>query len=232
MDLWVLWPPLGHGLEGFFCLMNRVSFLVDGFNVYHSAKEAQRDLSGASTLWLNLHSLLSSYISVFGKEATLTEIYYFSALARHIDSVRPGTSKKHENYIDCLRSTGVKVRLGRFKYKTVWCRNCKTNNVHYEEKETDVALSLKIMELFHLDLCDTVVLVTGDTDLAPAVRMPAEVFPSKTICFGFPYKRKNKELNSITSKSFLIRKERYAAHQFDDPYTGVAGRSIDKPVNW
>jgi len=212
--------------------MNRVSFLVDGFNVYHSGKEAQRDLSGASTLWLDLHSLLSSYISVFGKEATLTEIYYFSALARHIDSVRPGTSKKHENYIDCLRSTGVKVRLGRFKYKTVWCRNCKSNNVHYEEKETDVALSLKIMELFHLDLCDTVVLVTGDTDLAPAVRMAADVFPSKTICFGFPYKRKNKELNSITSKSFLIRKERYEAHQFDDPYTGVAGRSIDKPVNW
>jgi uncharacterized LabA/DUF88 family protein len=156
--------------------MNRVTFLVDGFNVYHSAKEAQVDLGGASTLWLDLQSLLSSYISIFGRDSLLAEIYYFSALAKHIDSKRPGTTKKHENYIDCLRSTGVKIRLGRFKYKTVWCSTCRTNNIHHEEKETDVALSLKIMELFHRDECDTVVLVTGDTDLAPAVRMAADVF--------------------------------------------------------
>lgn len=232
MDPRVLWPPSGYDPEGFFCLMNRVTFLVDGFNVYHSAKEARADLPGGSTLWLDLHSLLSSYISIFGRDAVLTDIYYFSALAKHIDSKRPGTTRKHQNYIDCLKSTGVKIRLGRFKYKTVWCRNCKTNNVHYEEKETDVALSLKIMELFHLDECDTVVLVTGDTDLAPAVRMAASVYPAKTICFAFPYKRKNKELNSITNKSFLIRKERYATHQFSDPYVGVSGRSINKPPRW
>lgn len=142
--------------------MNRVSFLVDGFNVYHSAKVARKDLgAGASTLWLDLRSLFNSYVSIFGKEAALAEIYYFSALAKHIDSKRPGTTKKHEDYIDCLRSTGVKIRLGRFKYKIVWCPGCRTNNVHYEEKETDVALSLKIMEIFHRDECDTVVLVTG-----------------------------------------------------------------------
>ena len=70
--------------------MNRVTFLVDGFNVYHSAKDAQADLGGASTLWLDLSSLLRSYISIFGKDAVLTEIYYFSALAKHIDAVRPG----------------------------------------------------------------------------------------------------------------------------------------------
>lgn len=232
MDPRVLWPPSGHGLEGFFCRMNRASFLVDGFNVYHSARDARADLKGAPTLWLDLESLLSSYISIFGKEAKLEEIHYFSALARHIDAKRPGTTKKHQDYIDCLRSTGVKIHLGRFKSKWVWCDTCKKNNRHYEEKETDVAISLKLMELFHLDTCDTAILVTGDTDLAPAVRMAVNIFPSKTICFAFPYKRKNKELNSITTSSFLIRKERYAAHQFPDPYSGVSGRSINKPPTW
>lgn len=212
--------------------MNRVSFLVDGFNVYHSAKEACADLGRVSTLWLDLRSLLGSYISIFGRDASLTDIYYFSALAKHIDSKRPGTTKRHQDYIACLRSTGVKVQLGRFKSKEVWCGNCKANNGHYEEKETDVALSLKMMELFHLDSCDTAVLVTGDTDLAPAVRMASDVFPDKAICFGFPYKRKNKELNLITNSSFLIRKERYAAHQFADPYEGITGRSIRKPEHW
>ena len=211
---------------------NRIVFLVDGFNVYHSAKQAAADLGGATTLWLDLRALLSSYMSIFGRNAVLTDIYYFSALAKHIDSKRPGTTKKHQDYIDCLKSTGVKVRLGRFKYKTIWCGGCKKNNVHYEEKETDVALSLKIIELFHLDACDTLVLVTGDTDLAPAVRTAADIFPEKSVCFAFPYKRKNKELNAITDKSSLIRKERYAANQFDDPYTGVAGRTISKPTTW
>ena len=232
MDPRVHWPPSGYGLEGFFCAMNRVSFLVDGFNVYHSDKDARADLSGASTLWLDLHSLLTSYISVFGREAVLSEIHYFSALAKHIDSKRPGTTKKHQDYIDCLRSTGIKIHLGRFKYKTVWCKSCETYNPHYEEKETDVAISLQLMELFHLDACDTAVLVTGDTDLAPAVRTAANIFSDKTICFAFPYKRKNKELNSITNKSFRIRKERYTAHQFPDPYTGVSGRTISRPTNW
>jgi uncharacterized LabA/DUF88 family protein len=224
--------PFKSRLGGFFLPENRVVFLVDGFNVYHSAKVAAADLGGASTLWLDLRSLLSSYISLFGRDAVLSDIYYFSALARHIDSKRPGTTKKHQDYMDCLTSTGVKIRLGRFKYKTIWCGGCKRMNVHFEEKETDVALSLTIMKLFHFDSCDTVVLVTGDTDLAPAVRMAAEVFPEKNICFAFPYKRKNKELNAITHKSFLIRKERYAAHQFSDPFKGVAGRTINKPATW
>ena len=88
------------------------------------------------------------------------------------------------------------------------------------------------MELLHLNACDTVTLVTGDTDLAPAVRTAADIFPAKNICFAFPYKRKNKELSAITTKSFRIRKEQYAPHQFADPYTGVAGRFINKPADW
>jgi hypothetical protein len=67
------------------------------------------------------------------------------------------------------------------------------------------------LELFHTDACDTVVLVTGDTDLTPAVRTAAQVFPSKTVHFAFPYKRKNKELAQLTGNSFVIRKERIVA---------------------
>ena len=39
---------------------NRTVFLVDGFNVYHSLRDAEADLGGVSTRWLNLRSLLSS----------------------------------------------------------------------------------------------------------------------------------------------------------------------------
>ncbi|MBI2970455.1 MAG: NYN domain-containing protein [Gammaproteobacteria bacterium] len=213
--------------------MNRVAFLVDGFNVYHSARKAREDLGGKSTLWLDLRSLLTSYLSSsFGRDAVLSEIHYFSALATHMDGKRPGTTNRHRLYLDCLRSTGVQIHLGRFKYKTVWCASCKQENPHYEEKETDVALSAKLLELFHTDKCDTVVLMTGDTDLAPAVRTAAQIFPEKTVCFAFPYKRKNKELMQLATSSFLVRKERYAAHQFPDPVVLPNGRQIRKPPDW
>ena len=212
---------------------NRVTFLVDGFNVYHSAREARRDLKGTSTLWLDFRSLLQSLLSsAIGRDAILTAIHYFSALATHMDPKRPGTTARHKAYLDCLRATGVQVHLGRFKSKTVWCRSCKTNNTHYEEKETDVALSAKLLELFHTDACDSVVLVTGDTDLAPAVRTAAQVFPTKTVLFAFPYKRKNKELAQLAGSSFVVRKERYAAHQLPDPFVLPSGRAIPKPQNW
>ena len=212
--------------------MNRTSFLVDGFNVYHSAKAASSDLRGKSTKWLNLRSLLSSFLPAIGAGATLEKIYYFSALASHMDLYRPGVTARHRLYLECLQATDVIPVLGRFKFKTVHCHTCKVDNPHYEEKETDVAMSVKLIEIFFKDEADTIVIVTGDTDLAPAVKTAASLFPSKQICFAFPYKRKNKELAQLVSKHFQIRKERYSTHQFSDPVVLPSGKRISKPKGW
>jgi hypothetical protein len=101
-----------------------------------------------------------------------------------------------------------------------------------EEKETDVAISMKLVEVFYQDEADTAVLVTGDTDLAPAVRTASRLFPVKQICFAFPYKRRNTELAKLVSKHFYIRKERYAAHQLPDPMRLPSGRLVSKPRQW
>lgn len=212
--------------------MNRTSFLVDGFNVYHSAKDASADLGGGSTKWLNLRSLLNSYLPAIGAGSTLEKIYYFSALATHVDAHRPGVTARHRLYLECLQATGVIPVLGRFKFKTVHCRTCNQDNPHFEEKETDVAISVKLMEILLKDEADTVVLVTGDTDLAPAVKTAAGLFPSKQICFAFPYRRKNKELAQLAPKHFQIRKERYPAHQFPDSVVLPNGKSVSKPTGW
>src|SRR3989304_5712800 len=121
---------------------------------------------------------------------------------------------------------------GRFKYKTVHCRTCNRDNPHYEENETDVAMSVRLIEILLKDEADTVVLVTGDTDLAPAVRTAAGLFPSKQICLAFPYQPKNKELAQLVSKHFQIRKERDLAHQFPDPVVLPNGKRGSKPTGW
>lgn len=88
------------------------------------------------------------------------------------------------------------------------------------------------MELLHLGSCDTVVLVTGDTDLAPAVRTAQRLFPAQQVLFGFPYLRKNKELAKLAPRSFEIKKEHYAKHQLPDPVHLPDGRIIAKPADW
>jgi uncharacterized LabA/DUF88 family protein len=212
--------------------MNRTTFLVDGFNIYHSLRAASSELGGAQTKWLDLRALLSSRLYLIHPPAALEEIYYFSAIATHMGQYRPGVPIRHRTYLDCLIASSVIPVLGRFKYKAVRCHRCGVENPHYEEKETDVAMSMKLIELFHKDRADTIVLVTGDTDLAPAVRTGLHLYPTKHICFAFPYKRKNKELAQLVSTHLHIRKELYVAHQFSDPVVLTDGRRIRKPTGW
>jgi uncharacterized LabA/DUF88 family protein len=102
----------------------------------------------------------------------------------------------------------------------------------WEEKETDVAVAAKLLELVFTDACDTVVLMTGDTDFAPAVKTARSASPRKDVRFAFPYARVNNDLRQIAPKSFRIRKESYANHQFPDPFVLSNGEKISKPSLW
>ncbi len=77
--------------------MNRTAFLVDGFNLYHSLRTAGYEL-GMDVRWLNLHSLLSSYLSAIGMNTRLASIHYFSALAHHLEERQPGVTHRHRRW--------------------------------------------------------------------------------------------------------------------------------------
>lgn len=210
----------------------RVTFLIDGFNLYHSLRDAQYDLGNKSTKWLDIKSLCSSYLYLLGREANLQDIYYFSALATQRIARDPDVIVRHEKFISCLKNEGIEIDLSPFKPKENKCPSCSHTYRKYEEKETDVKLALKLLELFIEDSCDLVVLVSGDTDLAPSFRTATRLFPSKKVIFAFPYKRHNRELENLAPKSFKIKKEKYLAHQFPNPYPLVNGSTISKPSTW
>jgi len=218
--------------------MNRVTFLVDGFNLYHSVRDAEKALK-SSTKWLNIKKLCSLYLPLVSgvvKEKTkLEKIYYFSAFAKHIEAYDPDVTNRHKKLIKCFEDTGILVEMNRFKEKEIRCsapHGCGKKFVKHEEKETDVAIAAKLLEVFFTDECDTAVLVTGDTDIAPAVKTATRLFPKKSILFAFPYKRKNKELLTLAPDSFKINSKQYAKNQFPDPYTLSNGVLVNKPLSW
>lgn len=214
------------------CRMDRVVYLIDGFNLYHSLRSAERDAGGISMRWLDIRALCRSYLHLLGREATLDRVFYFSALAKHLESSNPQVTARHKVFIECIEATGVVVELNRFKKKPIRCPACQARFNRFEEKETDVAIAIKIMELFFRDACDTVVVMSGDTDLAPACRTAMALFPTKRIIFALPYNRKNKELIKLAPGSFSIDKSQYAAHQLADPFILADGAIRTKPTGW
>lgn len=93
-------------------------------------------------------------------------------------------------------------------------------------------LATTLFELFHTNLCDTVVLVTGDTDLLPAIKTSKKLFPEKNIIFAFPFGTQTKEMKALAPGSFTLSVEAYAKAQFPDPYLLTNGTSITKPARW
>ena len=213
--------------------MKRVIFVVDGFNLYHSLLDASKDAGGAGTRWLDLRRLCSSYLSVIGKRAAgradIERIYYFSAPPTHRSQEK---QDHHALYMACLRATDINVELARFKSKDVFCPKCRKPFIAHEEKETDVAIAAKLMEVCHVGEGDIVVLMTGDTDLAPAVRASKRIFPNKLIFFAFPYKRTNRELVEIAPNSFSVKLKSCLKYQLPDPFVTPDGDSLQKPASW
>jgi uncharacterized LabA/DUF88 family protein len=154
----------------------RVSAFIDGFNFYH----AVHDLGQPHLKWVNLRSLVETFAPA--PQYTISNIYYFSAFA----TWRPGAYARHRQFIAALRAAGVVTVMGRFKEKPRGCNACGRRWVDHEEKETDVNIALHLLLKAHQDEYDRAFLISGDSDLAPAVRMVRSEFPTKQVRILMP----------------------------------------------
>jgi uncharacterized LabA/DUF88 family protein len=193
--------------------VNRTAFIVDGLNVYHSLRESER-LIGRSLYRLDVAALCDSYLHALPGRATREAVFYFSALAHHREAFSPGTVARQVAYFSALESTQVRVHLGQFKARTLRCPRCHGEFVRWEEKETDVAIGTRLLELVCLERCDTVVLVTGDTDLVPAMRAARRLAPAACLVVLQPHRRVNRQLAACADQALTIRAASYARHQF------------------
>lgn len=212
--------------------MRRVAFLYDGFNLYHSLREASRDLGGAGTRWLHLERLSRGLLPALGRDVRLLRIDLFTAIAGHVERISPGARERQLAYHEALRATGVNVVLGHFKSKRWTCDCCGAHGRRFGEKETDVSIAVHLLELLWSQECELAVVVSADSDLAPAFRSASRRFPDRPAYVCFPYARSTDELRDLAAGVLRLRKERYVAHQLPDPVVTPDGRLIRKPSTW
>jgi len=148
-----------------------------------------------------------------GAEHEAEAVVYFSAVSHHRESRHPGSVARQVAYFTALEATGVQLQLGHFKAKSQACPLCCGTFVAWEEKETDVAIGAGLLEIICRDQCATVVLMTGDTDLVPAVHAARRLDPTKDLVALQPYRRVNRELSRCVDRALTIRVASYLRHQ-------------------
>ncbi|MBC6414883.1 MAG: NYN domain-containing protein [Bdellovibrionales bacterium] len=198
----------------------KITAFIDGFNLYHSlVKNPETE----KYRWLNLKKLCQFFIK---KSESLTDIYYFTALAKWNE----GKIKRHQEYIKALETTNVQVVHENFKRVTKRCRKCYANYKTFEEKETDVNVALYLIKMAFQNKFDKFFLVTGDTDLIPAVKMIKEYFPKKRSHIITPINSRSMSLKDIADSSSKIKKQ----HLQDSLFPNIiqSDGEILKPKQW
>lgn len=222
--------PLRAPVRGVFCFGGAMVFLIDGFNLYHSLRDAEGEL-GHGCRWLDLRRLCDSVRRSTTSERAPADVEYFSALATHRQNARPDSVDRHRVYISVLEATGVSISLGQFKKKEARCRWCGRINVTHEEKETDVAIGGRLVECAATGI-DFVMLMSGDTDLLPAIRTARRVRSTIRIGIAFPYWRANAALKQETDFSVRMTPRLYASCQFGNSVSLGAGQLAVRPDGW
>ena len=158
----------------------RVSFYIDGFNIYHRIKEYQRK-TGKVYNWLDYKKLCQSFLR---ENETLADIYFFTAVS---DEFGQDSVVRHNKYTKALSLRGIKIIRGYFSKKKKRCRveGCDYKGSKYfkdrEEKQTDVNIALHIIKDAIQNKYDRCFLMSGDNDFAPVLQTVMEIFPNKQV---------------------------------------------------
>jgi uncharacterized LabA/DUF88 family protein len=203
--------------------MDRVVAYIDGFNLYYGLKADH----GRKYLWLDLEALAEGLLLPSQK---LRAVNYFTARLRD----DPAGGRRQSTYLDALASHCGKVRRieGRFQEKHRTCANCGARWIGYEEKETDVNISAALIEDAVRDRYDTALLISGDTDLRPAIASVLRLRPKKRIFVAFPPRRFSARLVQVVHSYTRIGSDKLRNSQLPAQVVTAGGIVLDRPAYW
>jgi uncharacterized LabA/DUF88 family protein len=195
---------------------------IDGFNLFHAI---DCNWNYHKYKWLDLQKLSRAFLPSADQ---LIDIYYFTAYATwDQDKVR-----RHQLYVQALESTGVKVVLGAFRRKTTRCFLCHKEFWSYVEKETDVNIAIKLFQLSIKGAYEKAYVISGDSDLIPAIEAVKETFPNKQIGVIIPIGRRAELLKQVTHFHMKMKEQHLASCQFPDKIELSSKTTLVRPPAW
>lgn len=203
--------------------MSSLIVLVDGFNLYHGMKHQ----FGRRLLWLDLTALARS----LRPRSSLLSVKYFTAPVLD-DPVAASNQARYQRALE-VRSDGVlEVVQGRYQKKTLSCRKCHASWTHYEEKETDVNIATSMVVAAADGRADSLIVISADSDLVPAVKAARDLNPKLFIAAAFPPRRFSAELKKLMPSSFHIGTTKLTQNQLPEVVVDPSGPELRRPAKW
>jgi uncharacterized LabA/DUF88 family protein len=211
----------------------RVAAYIDGFNLYYGMKSR----FGRRYMWLDVVEMIRQ----LRPSDDVGVVRYFTAIVRD----EPLAAANQTTYLRALKARNgahLDIHVGRFKQRTIGrckvCRQdylcaCPTTYVSYEEKETDVALGVAMVEDAARGIGEMTVLVSADSDLIPAIEATKRIDATRPIYLAMPPSRARGASRFQGIGIFGVSKPALRAAQMPDVVTDPAtGLSYVRPAKW
>jgi hypothetical protein len=199
----------------------RVIVYVDGFNLYFGILDAGFE----HYKWLDL-SLLA--INILQPSQELVEIKYFTSRV----SNNPDKQKRQTTYIEALESRDIKIFYGHYQSINIECKRCGSNWPTYNEKMTDVNIATQMLIDAFQGKFDMAMLISGDSDLVPPMKVIHTLFKEKRVFVAFPPKRQNNSVAINAKGSMMIGRKKLLESQFPYEVRKKDGYLLHKPSDW
>lgn len=182
----------------------RTIIYIDSFNFYYG------QLKGGPFKWLDLSRL---FRNILDEKNELVKIKYFTARVSPTNN-DPLINIRQDTYLRALGAycPEVETHFGHFLRHKVMAENTnpppkKIPIYKTEEKGSDVNLALHLLNDAWLNAFDCAVIVSNDSDLAPALKMVKEQHQKilGLITPGAPKRNMSKQLSRYASFTKVIR---------------------------
>jgi 6-hydroxy-3-succinoylpyridine 3-monooxygenase len=151
---------------------------IDGYNWYHAIFKHKPEWK-----WLNVVALFEQILHREDVQA----VKLFSAM---VDGHLPASDarERQERYFRALETIPkAKIILGAFQERVVTCRGeCGKPYVIFDEKKTDVNLAVEMIDDVVWGRCKHVCVVSGDSDVQPAVEWLKKFRPELAVTVYVP----------------------------------------------
>lgn len=202
----------------------RLCVYVDGFNLYNGL----RSRAGRSWLWLDLVELSRR----LRPRSDVVKVKYFTTDVMN----EPDAKQRQAHYLGALEARNrdrIAIYKGRYQKKSKRCPSCRVEFNFPEEKETDVSIAVHIVRDALMGHYDAALIVSADSDLAPAVKMVQQAKPDHFIACAFPPDRNSGELKHLMPASFDIYPSKITQSLLPDTFDdSLFPRTFNRPSKW
>ena len=215
--------------------IKRTIVYVDGSNLYYGL------LRHTAYKWLDLKAFAQKLLL---PEYRINEIKYFTS--RVIDKTDGHhRAERQDKYLDALSCWGVQVFEGYYRVRVERLeaaeRPCKTctlvshpgfvRGAKVSEKLTDVNIATELLKDAYENKADAFVLISGDADLAPALRVVRYSTRHSVIVFN-PQASISNELRRYATFYRNIPQGFAEGCRLPESFKTTGGRTISCPPAW